>query len=717
MADAAIAGSGPGAASGWGVRLFRLIGESYAAEGERRLLWLPVFFGAGIGVYFSLSFEPPLWAGFGATFAAGIASFALHRRPLLCEAALALAVFCAGFALIGETTRQRQAPILQRRLGPVAVSGRIIDIDSLDRGWRVVVAPDPLPGLAQGEQPARLRIHIAAASDVLAPGDRAEMRAVLYPVPGQILPESHDMQREAYFARIGGVGYTYGPAHRVGDADAAASGGWREELRRLRTDMSRRIIAVLPGSTGGVASALITGKRGAISEQVKEAFRQSGLQHLLAIAGLHLGLVGGFVFFTVRALLALIPYVALRYPIKKIAAAATLVVLACYLMLSGAAIPTERAFVMNGLVFAAILIDRLRISMRICALAAAFVLAFEPESLVGVSFQMSFGAVVALIAVYETYGRRLGQLLHRPSLPGRALGYAGAVVVTTVVVTIGTDPFSVYHFHRVALYSPLANVVAVPLSAVWTLPWGVVACLLMPFGLERFALVPMGWGIDATIFVAQHVSGLPGNVWPMPRLPAAGLVLVALGGLWLCLWRQAWRRWGAVAIAAGLLGMMFTRPPDIVVADFARFLAVRSPGGPYWAIAGHGEQIEASFLAEETGLDIVAWPQTATDGPLACAGELCRYTDHGRSVAIVTGAAALPIECGGVDAIVSQVPAGFRCRSVVPVIDRIDSWRLGAVALWLDDNGVTIESATGARGDRPWVPHPRARRRPPSHPY
>jgi competence protein ComEC len=155
-------------------------------------------------------------------------------------------------------------------------------------------------------------------------------------------------------------------------------------------------------------------------------------------------------------------------------------VLTGYLLLSGAAIPTERAFVMNGLVFAAILIDRLRISMRICALAAAFVLAIEPESLVGVSFQMSFGAVVALIFVYETYGQRLARLLYRRSLPGRVLGYAGAVVVTTVVVTIGTDPFSIYHFHQIALYSPLANVVAVPLSAMWTLPWGVVTCLLMP---------------------------------------------------------------------------------------------------------------------------------------------------------------------------------------------------------------------------------------------
>jgi len=717
MADAAISAGGLGAASGWGARRFKAAAESFAAEGERRLLWLPAFFGAGIGVYFSLTFEPPLWLGIGAAIICGAAAFALHRHPVPCEAALALTLFCAGFALIGETTWERQAPMLQRRLGPVMVTGRVVDIDSLDRGWRVIVAPDPLPGLDPGEQPQRLRVHIAATSDLLAPGDRVSMRAVLYPVPGQVLPGGHDMQREAYFAGIGGVGYTYGAAHRIAAADDAPGGGWREALRDLRTEMSRRIIAVLPGSTGGVASALITGKRGAISEEVKQSFRQSGLQHLLAIAGLHLGLVGGFVFFAVRGGLALIPWVALRYPIKKIAAGVTLLVLTCYLLLSGAAIPTERAFVMNGLVFAAILIDRLRISMRICALAAAFVLAIEPESLVGVSFQMSFGAVVALIAVYETYGQRLGHLLHRPSLAGRVLGYAGAVVVTTVVVTIGTDPFSIYHFHHIALYSPLANVVAVPLSAMWTLPWGVVTSLLMPFGLERFALVPMGWGIDATIAVARLVSALPGNVWPMPRLPLAGLVLVSLGGLWLCLWRGPWRRWGLVAIAAGLAGMALTHPPDIVIADIGRFLAVRAPDGHYFASAGTGERIEASFLAEETGLTLTAWPQSGSEGALGCTGERCRYTARGRKVEIVTGAAGLPVDCSGVDAIIAQVPAGFRCRSLVPVVDRIDSWRLGAVALWLDPGGVAIESANGSRGERPWVPHPRPRRRPTAHPY
>jgi competence protein ComEC len=321
---------------------------------------------------------------------------------------------------------------------------------------------------------------------------------MLYPVPAQILPGGRDFQRELYFAEIGGVGYTFGAAHRTTEPEAVGmGGGWREDLRQLRTDISRRISAVLPGSTGGVASALITGKRGAIAEEVKQAFRDSGLSHLLAIAGLHLGLVGAFVFFAVRSGLALIPPIALRYPIKKLAAGVTLLVLACYLLLSGAAIPTQRAFVMNGLVFGAIIIDRLRISMRVCAIAAAVVLVIEPASLVGVSFQMSFGAVVALIAVYETYGARLGRLLHSRSISGRILGYCGGVVVTTVVATLGTYPFSIYHFHHLALYSPLANVIAVPLSAMWTLPWGVVTCLLMPLGLEWLA--PMGWGIDITM--------------------------------------------------------------------------------------------------------------------------------------------------------------------------------------------------------------------------
>jgi competence protein ComEC len=715
MADLAVAGEGLGTAPRRGVRPFAALAAMLVAEGERRSLWLPVSFGAGIALYFALTVEPPSWLGIALAAPAIAGAVLLRRHAGWGEAALALSLLMAGFALIQQTTRQRAAPMLQHRLGAVALAGRVVDIDLAERGWRLILAPDPLPGLAASEQPQRLRIHIAPASDALSPGDRVSLRAMLYPVPGQVMPGGRDLQREAFFAGIGGVGYSLGAARRVieatPDGGAAAGNGWREWLLQLRTTMTRRIGDVLPGSTGGVASAVITGKRGAMAEEVKQSFRDSGLSHLLAIAGLHLGLVGGFVFFAVRGGLALIPYVALRLPIKKIAAAVTLVVLFCYLMLSGAAIPTQRAFVMNGIVFAAVLIDRLRISMRICAIAALVVLLFDPASLAGVSFAMSFGAVVALIAMYEAYGERLGHILHSGSFGKRALGYCAGIAVTTLVATVGTEPFAIYHFHHLVLYSPLANVLAVPISALWTLPWGVVACLLMPFGLERLALVPMGWGIDVTIAVARIVGALPGNVWAMPLLPVWGIALVSLGGLWICLWQGSWRRWGLAPLALGLASLLTTRAPDIVIADFGRFLAVRTAAGGY-AVAGSGEPIDRSFLTEQTGAALLPWPQPGAggDSSLDCAGERCFYSARGRRVAIVTGEGGLPVVCGTVDAIVAQVPAGFRCRSTIPVVDRIDTWRQGAVALWLDANAIAVAGVNESRGNRPWVPQPRSKR-------
>ena len=721
MADVAVAG-GVGAAP-WHRQAVGAIAAAIAAEGERRILWLPVWFGAGIAIYFTLTFEPPLWLGTGAALAAVAICTAVWRHPVPRALALALAFAAAGFAVMQEARWEHGGPMLDRRLGSAALTGRVLDVDALDRGWRVVVAPDPIPGLDPAATPRKLRIHIAPSSDPVAPGDGIGMKARLYPVPAQILPGGRDMQRELYFAGIGGVGYSFGAAHRMArPGGGTAAGGWREWLTGLRTGMTRRIVAALPGSTGGVASAVITGKRGTMAEEVKQAFRESGLSHLLAIAGLHLGLVGGFVFFTVRGGLALIPPIALRFPIKKIAAAATLVVLFCYLMISGAAIPTERAFVMNGIVFAAIMIDRLRISMRICALAALVVLVLDPASLVGVSFQMSFGAVVALIAVYETWGPQLARFFHRGSFVTRAAGYCGAIAVTTLVVTIGTEPFAIYHFHHLVLYSPLANVIAVPISATWTLPWGVIACLLMPFGWEQAALTPMGWGIDATIWVAMRVAALPGNVWTTPLLPTSGVVLVALGGLWLCLWQGRWRLWGTIGIVAGLATMGFTRPPDLVLGDLGRLLAARLADGGY-AVAPTAETITRSFLASDTAAELHPWPEPGSAaGPLDCAGSgRCIYAAKGRRVAIVTGDSGLPVLCYTVDAIVAQVLAGFRCRNEIPVADRIDSWRYGTVALWLDPAGIRIESANQSRGDRPWVPHPvsareRAKMAPPPAP-
>jgi competence protein ComEC len=330
MADAAATGGGLGSDSWWGAKLLSSLAARFDAEGDRRLLWLPVFFGTGIAFYFSLTVEPPLWLGAVAPVAAGALACAVRRRRRAGEATLAFFLVTAGFFLAGETTRESRTLMLERRLGPIAVSGRVIDVDILGKGWQLIVAPYSLPGVDPAIRMPRLRLHIPPSSDALFPGDRVAMKAVLYPVPGPIPPGSRDMQRDLYFAGIGAVGYSYGGAHRIAQPQGEAADGWRQRLRSLRSAMTERITAVLSGSTGSVAAALITGKRGAVAEEVKEAFRNSGLSHLLAIAGLHLGLVAAFVFFTVRGGLALIPPIALRYPIKKIAAAAALVVLTCY---------------------------------------------------------------------------------------------------------------------------------------------------------------------------------------------------------------------------------------------------------------------------------------------------------------------------------------------------------------------------------------------------
>jgi competence protein ComEC len=225
MADAAIPAGGVGWASEWRHRLFGALADNLAAEGERRLLWLPVFFGAGIALYFVLKTEPPLWPAIALAAASAGAVFALRRCPGWRDAALVLAVFAAGFALMRETAWEREAPMLQRRLGPVAVSGRVVDIDLAERGWRIVIENDTLPGLDAKDQPRRLRLHIPPSSDELSPGDRVSLKAMLYPVPAQLLPGGRDFQRELYFAGINGVGYSFGAAHRM--ATTASDGGWR----------------------------------------------------------------------------------------------------------------------------------------------------------------------------------------------------------------------------------------------------------------------------------------------------------------------------------------------------------------------------------------------------------------------------------------------------------------------------------------------------------
>ena len=246
-------------------RPFAALAALLSAEGERRAHWVPVFLGAGIAAYFALTVEPPWWIGAAATVVAVAVAAALRRVRIARAGAIVLAFAAAGFALIQISVWRNGTPMLDHRLGSVALTGRVVDLDQLDRGWRLIIAPDALPGLAPEEQPLLVRVRIPPTSDAVQPGDRIRMRARLYPAPAQVVPGGWDLQRALFFAGIGAVGYSFGPARRIAAPDDTRRGEWRERLLRLRNDMTNRITSVLPGSSGGIAAALITGKRGGCS--------------------------------------------------------------------------------------------------------------------------------------------------------------------------------------------------------------------------------------------------------------------------------------------------------------------------------------------------------------------------------------------------------------------------------------------------------------------
>jgi competence protein ComEC len=691
-------------------------------ERDRWVLWSAVGFGFGIGVYFALTFEPPLW--FGSVLAAAMMLLVLWpgcRCPYGRVPAGVVAIVAAGFAAAQVRTAMVETYLLERRLGPAIVMGRIERFESLTGSVRVVISSVTIEGLAPTDAPERVRVSLRGQQPAMKAGDIVRIRAVLMPLPPPSTPSGFDFQRHAFYQGLGAVGYAYGRATIV--SEATGREGMGAAIARLRQCISERIQEPLEDAAGSVAVALMTGERSAIPPLVITSMRDSGLAHLLSISGLHMGLTAGILFTASRALLALIPAVALRFPIKKIAAVTAIIGVTAYgalsgaVTLSGANIPAQRSVLMVGLVMLAVILDRRGLSMRGLAWAAIIILALAPESLVNVSFQLSFAAVVALIAAYESVRdlrqRRGGTA---SSSLSRVALYLGGVALTTLVASAATAPFAAFHFNNFAAYGLAANLIAVPLTAIWIMPWAVAAFILMPLGLEILALTPMGWGIDVVIWVALVVSRWPGAVSWVPTMPDWSIIVIALGGLWLCLWRTTWRYFGIAVVVIGLSGVIIVRPPDLLISGEGTLVAVRKEDSSlaFSTLRANRFSREAwlrQFAGDE---EVTPWPRQgfSDDGAIGCDSLGCTVRLAGHVVAVAWYPEAVAEDCQNADILLSLAPVTKACPAPRVVIDRFDLWRNGAHAIWLNsgpgndwlcNRPIRVKSVNGQRGDRPWV--------------
>lgn len=582
------------------------------AERGQLVLWIPVLVGAGIAAWFALP-DANRWAavvlGGLAMGAAGLAVDGGGRAArCLTVAAVLVAVGCA---LVWWRAERIAAPVLARP-AIVAFQGKVERVEALPAREmvRVRITPDAGSGL-----PVRVRVNLDT-KDVpagLTRGAVVKLRARLMPPAPPAVPGAYDFERVAWFDGLGATGRGFVPVEIVSPGEAKSG---------LRERLTAHVQSQVEGSAGGIAAALVTGDRGAISEADAEALRRSGLAHLLSVSGLHVTAVVGATMLLVLRLLALSPTLALRWPLPVVAAGAAGVAAVGYTLLTGAEVPTVRSCIAALMVLAAMMLGREAITLRLVAFGALVVLLLWPEALMGPSFQMSFAAVTAIVALYESKRVRGWFERHEEGWAPRLGRWAASLLLTGLVVEIALTPIALFHFHKSGLYGALANIVAIPLTTFIVMPLEAAALFFDLVGLGA----PLWWATEQALrlllWIAHAAASAPGALAMLPAMPAGAYALMVAGGLWIALWRTRVRIGGLLPVAAGAVWALATPMPDLLVTGDGRHLALRTANGEMALLRDRAGDYVRDMMAENGGVDAELPALDGQDGA-RCSPDLC----------------------------------------------------------------------------------------------
>lgn len=682
------------------------------------IIWVPFWLSVGIGLWFSLKFEPGL-GQYGATALAGLAGLALCAAfrvgwivvpPDLADrlvlASFVVALIATGFLLSGWRSHSVAAPIMGFRYYG-GIEGRVIGIDRSSRDKvRILLDRVVLANMAPRRTPARVRVSLPDGAVAPLPGAHVMLTGHLGPPPGPADPHGFDFRRNAWFERLGAVGYTRNPIMLVSPPDDS----WSMVLHRTRMQLSQAIQDRIGGQAGAVASALMTGDRSGISEATNEVMRVSNLYHIISISGLHMAMLAAFVYGALRWAGVVLITVAGRaspVPIHKLAAFGALIASAAYLWLSGGGVATERAFIMVAVMLVAILVDRRAISLRTVAIAALVVLVTGPETLTSASFQMSFAATIGLVLMQDPW-RKLS-----PFLPKWSHGVV-LLLLTSVVAGMVTGPLAAAHFGRIAPYGLLANLLVVSVMGTLVMPMGAIALLLAPFGLEGIALWIMGLGTRWMLWVADWIASLGGAdlLVPLPHpmvipLLGVGLMLVAFA-------RRGTARLlapvGLCLLAAALMIWASDDRPTVLISPEGDAVGIMTAAGRAVSRPKGGAFAVSNWLADDGDR---ATQDQAAARPLWQGGMKLRTAEWAASgrtwrIAHASGkqaSGALDVLCQPSTILVVDGAAeksGALPQGGCVLLASRELRREGAIALDADGEGIRARTTASVNGIRPW---------------
>ncbi|MBB3808448.1 ComEC/Rec2 family competence protein [Pseudochelatococcus contaminans] len=687
--------------------------------GRRRFfLWLPVAYGAGVVLYFIADHEPAIWSGpLAAIVLAALAVVLPGRGKIIAMIPLLLFV---GFTVASLRTHHVMQPALQRMV-IAPISGFVRSVEERPQGPRAVVDVDSIGSLTADETPRRIRVTFRRGTRI-DPGTMIEATARLVPPPEPARPGGYDFARDAFFGGIGAVGSVIG---EIVVKDPAPERSRQDRLMAWidghRNALTRRIIDA-GGSEGlerqqeaAFVAALVTGKRGMLTDETNESLRAAGIYHVVSIGGFHMTLVAGTIFFLVRAFLALFPILALRWPVRKMAAIAGIIGAGAYCIFSGAGIDTMRALVVTLIVMGAVLADRPALSMRNLALAAFVCLTLQPEAVLGPSFQMSFAGVAALIALFERWRDNTGpqpvvvlqeesglRLLDSAVPGGRLRRFIMAGIMTTVVAMLATGPFSTYHFQTFNPWGIVGNAFGLPMVELLVMPLAFIGVLLYPFGLDGIFWNLAGLAAVPVLAGSRVIEGFAGAIVVVPSFGPGVLLLLTIALLWACLWTTPLRWLGLAPAIAGIVMAAIPERPDILVDREGRGAAVRGASGGY-IILGRPSSFTVQQWLRSDG------DSRRADDPSLREGVLCdrigcvTRLPNGRIAAFALDERAPYDDCRRASIIITRWPAPENCPASF-IIDAASLKHHGAQAVILrsQENGKMHRVSTNAKIDRPW---------------
>lgn len=671
-------------------------------EKDQLPLWFPILIGAGIGLW-QLTGSDGLFVAmmvFASLALAGVGiGYEKRSGRLLIFASLALSI---GFASIELKSASVAGPVLGK-VWTGSLYGRIEKIEVL--GARSVVRLE-LSTNNHHSLPDRVRINVGHDqfdTNEFGIGSVIKLRARLMPPAMPALPGSYDFARRAWFRNLGATGSALGPVIVYKSSENTFI------LAEARASLTQHIIDQMPEGTGEIGAALITGDQANIDENDAQAMRDSGMAHLLSISGLHVTAVVGFLFFLFSRVFALVPAIALRFPVPLLSAGVAALGAVGYTVLAGAEVPTVRSCIAALLVLLALALGREALTLRLVAFGAVIVLVFWPESLAGPSFQLSFAAVTTIVVLHESKWMKSWTENKGYSFSQRIWRGLLTLVITGFAIELMLAPIALFHFHRTGLYSAIANVLAIPLTTFVIMPAQALALIFDVAGLGWPAWWIAGQGIALIVELARFVSSAPGAVSMMPAMPVWAYIAMILGGINMGLWKSRVRYLGMLPVMIGAVAMLASPRPDILVTGDGKHLAFAEQDGRVTLLRGNAGEYIKDMLLESVGtladpLPIERWPG-ATCSPDICIIDVKRQDRNWRVLATRTPypipAMEMAAACKRVDIVVSDRWLPSTCKPTWIKADRKMLEASGGLAIYLARRKIVTVNENNMH--LPWV--------------